>query len=139
MNKYKIFIVAFLVLMIFISLGLLMYNFYVILETRTLAMQFEIGDKIGMNADTDALYFGKSYPGSVVKRYLNMSNNNNFPLFVSIIIKGDIAQFISVSDNDFELQPGELKVITYFLRTDKNSVYGNYTGQTTILFKRLPL
>ncbi len=91
---------------------------------------------MGFNTDADALWFGKANPGVQATRKVDMVNNFEFPLAVSISIKGDIAEYISVSDNYFVLQPNETKVITYYFISRSNTPYGNYSGSTRVVFTR---
>ncbi len=116
--------------------GMLFYNFYYIKEIRVLRMQLEVADKIGVNVDDDAIYFGKVYPGNTARRIIEISNNYADPLIVSITIKGDISPFVSVSQNEFILEPGEDKVVTYYASTTKETPKLNYTGETRVFFKR---
>ena len=122
--------------MILIFSGLFYYNKYVLIDIKTLNMSFEIADKIGFNVGSDALYFGKTMPGGSSKRNVNLENNFDFPVLVSIKTYGSITGMVTVSDNDFILRPGEKKGIIYYVNGG-SSPEGNYTGTTRVVFKRV--
>jgi hypothetical protein len=67
---------------------------------------------------------------------VSLENNFDFPVFVTVSIEGDIAEFVSVSENDFVLTPREKKTLTYYFVTQPDTAKGNYTGSTRIMFKR---
>ena len=129
---------AFMILFIFLLAfgGMLFYNFYYIKKIKVLKLQLEVADKVGVNVDDDAIYFGKVYPGNTARRIIELSNNYEDPLKVSITIKGEISPFVSVSQNEFILEPGEDKVVTYYASTTKETPKLNYTGETRVFFKR---
>ena len=86
---------------ILISIWMLIYNLFFLKDVMTFNMYFETADKMAFKTDTDALYFGKAYPGSGTIRMINITNDYNYPVYVSIKIEGDIAKFVTVSDNNF--------------------------------------
>jgi hypothetical protein len=102
----------------------------------TLNMYFETADIMGVNTDSEALYFGKNYPGGTSLRQINITNDYNYPVVVSIKVEGEIAQFITVSDNDFYLEPKERKTIRYYLETRDDTPYQNFTGITRVVISR---
>jgi hypothetical protein len=137
MKKYKIAVLLLVAFMIIFFGGLYLYNIYSIKEVKVLKMHLEINNsKLGFNAGTDALYFGKTYAGSTVKRIINITNEYDFPISVSIKVTGNISEFITISQNDFIVQPGEMKVITYYATTNIDTLEGSYEGETRALFTR---
>ena len=115
------------------------YNSFIIKQVWTYDMYFEVASqyKIGVNTRTDAIFFGKATPGAQSMRHLNLTNEYDYPVSVSIKIDGDIAPFISVSDNNFILQPGEKKHLTYYATTQQDTPDGNYTGETKAIIRRV--
>ncbi|MBN2368754.1 hypothetical protein JXC34_07060 [Candidatus Woesearchaeota archaeon] len=92
--------------------------------------------KVGINTDTDALWFGRAGPGSLSERRVNLTNEYDFPVTANVLLFGNISEFVSVSDNNFVLQPGGKKTLTYFLQTSFDTPPGDYSGHTRIVIKR---
>ena len=118
---------------------MLFYNNIVLKQVWNYYMQAEVISQpkhMAFKTDADALWFGKANPGVQATRKVDMVNNFDVPLSVSISIKGDIAEYISVSDNHFVLQPNETKVLTYYFTSRSNTPYGNYSGTTRVVFTR---
>jgi hypothetical protein len=135
MRRFDILVIGLCVILALFFVGLIMYQFRGP-DVKKLDMFFQVSDRMGFNTDTDALYFGKGYPGSVTKRQILLNNSHPYPVIVSIKVNGDISQFISVSENDFMLQPGEVKYVMYFLETAGDTPHGNYSGQSTFVFRK---
>jgi hypothetical protein len=95
MKKFNIAVLLLVAFMLLLFGGIFLYIRYSIKEVNVLKMQLEINNtKMGVNAGTDALYFGKTYAGSTVKRLINITNNYNFPISVSIKLSGNISEFV---------------------------------------------
>jgi hypothetical protein len=136
MKKSKIIVIILIVLFLIVSAFMIFYNTFYAPEVLTLKMSFETADKMGFNTGIDQLYFGKSYPGSLVTTSINLTNKYDYPVQVSIKLYGDISPFVSVSSNDFLLLPSEKKAVTYYLQTEEDTGYRNFTGETRIFIKR---
>jgi len=57
------------------------------------------------------------------------------PVRVTTRFSGDTARF-AFADQDFVLQPGELRDHSIVLRPDPDTPEGNYTGTALITFRR---
>ena len=137
MKSYKLVVILLAIGLVLLSALMLIYNFYFISEVKTLNMTFQTADKMGINTQIDALYFGKNYPGSISMREINLTNNKNYPVYVTIKVEGSLAEFVSVSDNNFILGPLERKHILYYVQTKKDTPYQNFTGVTKIVIRRV--
>ena len=137
LRSYKFLIISLCAVFLIISLFLLVYNLYYLKEVKFLDMYLEVTEKMGMNTDTDALYFGKNYPGSTSIREINITNNYDYPVFVSIKTEGELARFVMVSENNFILDKAEKKTIRYYAQTEQETPYGNYTGLAKIVINRV--
>ena len=126
-------LVAFIIL---IFVGYILYVTKVFLQVWNYPMYYQVGDTLGVNTDKDALHFGRSYPGGEAVRGVNITNSYDFPVTVSIKVKGELAAWTRVSDNDFVLEPGEKVVLEYFVRSPGNAAHGNYTGTTVVVIRR---
>jgi hypothetical protein len=118
---------------------MLYYAFYKVSYMKIYDIQIEAteGNLIGFNADP-TLHFGKiPISGGSAKKMLNTGNDVDFPLLVNIRIKGDAARFITVSDNNYILQPGESKKIDVYATIPINfSEVGVFTGEAKVIMFR---
>lgn len=137
MKKSRMLVFALIFFFAAISLALIIYNLYFSSNTFSLMMYYETSEKMGVNTDTGALYFGKSSPGSLVTREVNLTNSNTYPVYVTIKLLGNISGFVSVSDNNFILLPDEKKHITYYLQAPEGTPFANFTGETRIFTRRI--
>jgi hypothetical protein len=92
---------------------------------------FIANNTAAFNTDTDALDFGKNYPGGYAIRYFNISSKERAT--VMIYIAGDIAQFITFSDNEILLEPEIIKQVSVYLAVPEDA-QGNYTGRISVYF-----
>ena len=138
MKKYKIITLALVLIFILVAGAMLFYNFFIVQDVIHYKMQYELVEStdIGVNVDTDAIYFGRSKVGGTSKRKVEISNNNDYPVIVSIKTKGNISSMVSVTINDFIMEPYEGRNITYYAKSTKETPLGEYTGDTRILIKR---
>ncbi|MBN1543844.1 hypothetical protein JW898_00100 [Candidatus Woesearchaeota archaeon] len=92
---------------------------------------------IGFNVDP-TLHFGiLPSEGGIGKKELNVMNDWDIPLLLSVRINGDAAQFIKVEDNNFILQPGEARSIAvYAIIPAGFGQEGIYTGEAKIIYLR---
>ena len=136
MKKYTLLGIISVAVSVLFLLGLIFYNQYYHVKTTKLDMYFEIADKIGFNLDSDAIYFGKTYPGGRSQRIITLENNEDFPVKVSIKTEGTIRPLVTVSKNDFILQPHSVEVIRYYADAG-DYPKGNYSGVSTAVFTRV--
>ena len=131
--KKTIMIIA--IILMLLSLGLMGYNLYVV-DVKVLDISFKVDDVIGINVSNKSLNFGRSPPETAMKRYINLSNNYNFPIEINIKMSGEISEYVSVSDNNFEIIPGDKKEVTFLLRIPKDIEYRYFIGKSRVVFKR---
>lgn len=147
-NKdYIIRITPLLFSFIFLSiiLAMIAHSFLTYKEIRAIDMKATIGDYVGFNLETRYLEFGTMMPGGHSERSLDIHNDGNIPLRIEIEIieKKDInlflgkykqipEQWVTLSENNFLLKPGEGKSVKFSIKPDGNAGYGNYTAQARI-------
>ncbi|MFH1669083.1 MAG: hypothetical protein ABIA62_04095 [Candidatus Woesearchaeota archaeon] len=129
-----------IVLLIGIGTTMMYYSFYNVVYVETFDIHIETGEykHIGINADS-TLNFGKiPSTGGIAKKEFNLDNNMNFPVTVSILLRGDAAGFIRIDENDFILQPGEnRKLPIYAVVPTGFGIQGNFTGKATVKLLRI--
>ena len=111
------------------------YTFYNYYEVREIDMVLEVAPKLGFNTETDKLNFGANFPGNSCRRFMDIS----FPKKTRVVIgfKGQFADWVSVDDNGFMLDPDEIKHLSFTANIPQNASEGNYTGKARFYFKRI--
>jgi len=104
-------------------------------NTENINVFINVGDYVGFNVDTDALYFGTLPPGNSANRNINIYHDMNFPKKVIITPYGEVSEWLTFSENNFWLQPEEYKQVNIKIAVPKNMELGNYTGNISINFK----
>jgi hypothetical protein len=87
---------------------------------------------IGINADTDSLKFGKTFPGGGGSRHLIL--NSTKEALVKVTITGDMARFLTVDKNNFIIKPNVSDQVLFILEIPDDTPQGNYTGLIQVLF-----
>ncbi len=112
------------------------FNYFFEQDLIVLDANVRVGENIGFNTDPDALRFGTIVPGGASKRFINVTHSNDFPMSVSITAEGDIAEYLSTSDNNFVVGPEEDRKVSIYVSTPGYIQKGNYSGRVYIQFKR---
>ena len=126
-KNYLIPLLCFVAMIVIFSV-ILFYNYYIYVNTQEVGMDVTIGDKIGFNADKDALHFATLMPGQTGKKGINITNNFDTSIKVQIYVFGNISSLASISENNFLLGPNETKIIDISLRIPSNTKKGDYEG-----------
>ena len=138
MKKNHLFILLLVIALIGITATILFYSFYIIADVREFNITLTVGEHAGFDVDTEKLAFGMVSPGgNSCTRYIFISNKKDYPLNVHINFYGNLAEWITVSENYFVLEPGEEKKLSFSASAPKGSAYGNYTGKARFVFKRV--
>lgn len=132
MSKKPIFFILIFVIL-FIVIYFTFYNL-LLLDVTTLKYDFRVSDHIGFNADTDFLHFGSVLSGSFAKRSFTVSNIKCRLCKVSIKVKGDNKNWISLTDNSFNIYGNETKAVLATLNVPADAKPGNYSGYFMIYF-----
>ena len=79
------------------------------------------------------LHFGRFKAGSSsVTRPVDITNGLDFPLTAHL----RAYEWIQFSENDFRLDPGEVKEVRIISSVPYGTDYGNYSGSIDVVFKR---
>lgn len=119
---------------VFLSLIIVILAFSILtsklrpVESRTMEVEFSVGDTTGINVDTDKLYFGRIVRGGSAQRTVNIENGYIFPLRVKIFASKEIIDYIFL-DNEFIVEPGKVTHVPITLNVPLDMPYGNYSGK----------
>jgi len=132
----KILVLIALPLSIFASLAAyFLYNDLTTENIIILNMSVRVDDHFGLNADQDALKFGRLMPDTAGERKIIIENNASHQLTVSILKEGTISGWVTISDNNFIMAPDETKIVTFVIHAPEVD-YGDYQGTVTVIFKK---
>jgi hypothetical protein len=98
-------------------------------ERKEIDALVRVSGGIGVAVNGTALDFGMVPPGSSSKKELSIQNTHNGIARIKIYAKGNIKNFLNVSDNNFIIVHNESKQIIFRVKIPKDTPYGNYTGK----------
>ena len=105
-------------------------------EVIEMDMDVYVQEKGGFNVDTDAVHFGIVYPGGVSERQIKLTVGP-FKSLVTIEARGDIAEWVSASEKNIMLDPGEVKTIKVYASIPEDATVPDFkTGKLLISFKK---
>ena len=92
---------------------------------------------VGLNADNDAIHFGIVAPGGEGQRKLIVYTQEHRTQ-VSVESSGPIAEWISVSENNFIMEPYSSKTIWVVANVPEDTTIPNFrNGTVRVTFRRL--
>jgi hypothetical protein len=136
-NHQKIRIVLWLLLVLVLGIFatvLYYYNYYLIDYTEFNTSLMVHNGNSGFNTDTWELSFGKNHPGGSGTKYFSITSKERAHVFIKV--SGNMSEFLSFSDNNFIIQPGETKKIQTDLKIPQDAMLGNYSGKVQVYFFR---
>ena len=129
------FILVFLIMLVIFLIINLVNNFY-ILEKKEIFASFIVSEHIGFDLNDSALTFGLVQPGLSSSREISIENKYEVPVLVIIKCKGDISEFLIVSENDFILKPNEKREVSFSVFPPKDIEFKEYNGKVEIILKK---
>jgi len=132
---YKYALILVLILILGVAATIIVYYNYYLMNYIELSSSLNISNSsVGLNTNTKVLAFGKVPLGGGSTRYFTLSTQKR--ALIRIVPTGDIKQFISFSDNNFILEPGQQKRVLASVDIPDNATLGGYTGKVKIYFFR---
>lgn len=91
--------------------------------------KFVVGKNSGFDLSPGALNFGKiSIEGSSSVRNLTITNRMKSPSLTKIKVRGEISDYLTISKNNFILNPNESANISLYCNPEGNLIYKEYEG-----------
>ena len=106
-------------------------------EVREFQMSVGVGSGVGIDVGTEDLTFGTLLPSATAERPIILVNNDAQSKFVRAKFEGELAQWATISENNFILLGNEEKTIKAILEIPKDAPVGDYTGKLIITLRRL--
>jgi hypothetical protein len=124
-----------LIFIIGILLTIFVYNKINLLQYREIDLSVKIENgSSSFNTSTDGLNFARMYPGGEVTKRIDIHSLKRS--LVHIEADGTIADFITFSENNFVMEPGEYRQVEVYLTLPFDALEGPYHGKLKIYFYR---
>ena len=113
----------------------LMYNSLTIVAAYDVPVLVNVNETLGLNADTNGLYFGKLRPSTSGERFLELSNDATYPLRVDLQSSGEVKDWIVFSQNPVRLLAKTNQSIKVSLIVPTVD-YGKYSGSVHVIYRK---
>jgi len=135
--KVKILLLILITMLVSFSLTSLVYSQFIIQDIRELSMKVKVGDVVGMDVNDTVISFGIiPYQGGSAQRKIMLENMEDKPLRVFVKNTGEMAEWVSASEEKFILDVGEKKELIFTAMPPKGTERGAYYGNARFVFLR---
>lgn len=138
-RKKKLFLIFLLLSLIIFVIGVFLFSnlldYLSILEKQEFYTKVVVSDHYGVDVNSSALIFGMLVPGSSSVRKVTITNDHKQEVNVEIFVKGDMIEFIKISENDFDLKIDESKEIVFVATSPSYKEFGIYEGNVIFVIK----
>ena len=118
-----------------ISLSVLLWN-NSITEVRDIPMSFAVENIAAFNVGTDEVYFGSTTPGNTASRRIRVESSER--RMVTAVVLGNISSVVTISDNNFILEPGGSRQVELVAHAPEDAVpVTRYNGTLRLIFRRV--
>jgi len=93
-------------------------------------MYLTVDDNVGVNADADAIWFGTVPPAGKGTRQLSFGEGNAG--LVVIKTSGELAKWVSVSDNNFIIEANATKTVKVIVSVPADAERRDYVGKLNV-------
>lgn len=129
---HKVISIVIIILMVMV----LFYFLNPVLDRKILPARFIYSDHPGLGNVEGELLFGMLPENQTGTRGLNISNDFEHPVIISIKSSGNISNNLIVSENNFLLAPNETKHIIFTVHTFNLTQHGEYSGELEFITKK---
>jgi hypothetical protein len=121
-----------IILIILIILLTLIIIFNSPLDKKIIPARFIFSSKSGFDLTPNQLTFGQVNENQIASRDIKITNDFNKKILVKIKSYGEISEFLTISENNFLLNPGESKNLSFSINPRGLSEYREYSGEVII-------
>ncbi|MBU1202257.1 MAG: hypothetical protein KJ583_00990 [Nanoarchaeota archaeon] len=139
MKKKSLILLLVIILLFTIGITSFIYSSYKVFDVKTLMVDVTVREEnktLGFNVDTDAIHFGELPRNTGGGRTIHINNTYGKEAFIVIKMRGEMSEWITITPNNFVLEPDERRDITFKIEIPKNASIGNHTGFVNIQFLR---
>lgn len=135
MRKIISLCIAISIAVVIVSFGILAYN----APDAKISMQVSITNEslVGFSADTDAVYFGTLPTNSTAMRKITIPNDEAYAQKVELAIEGGLASWVTLSDNNFVLEPHARRELLIKVVPPGGASSGSYSSVLYVYLKRV--
>ncbi|MBD3209643.1 hypothetical protein GF367_04480 [Candidatus Woesearchaeota archaeon] len=130
--KYAWLLISCVILLIIIVMAGIMLTRPV--RTETIAMHVKVDDYVGINLDTDKVYFGTVSPGNEGTRDVNLVSSCRS--VVTFTPTGEMSPWVKAVPSSTIIEKDEEQKVYFVVAIPQNTPFGNYTGEIRIDFYR---
>jgi len=105
-------------------------------DKRVVPVRVFISNATGFDFEYNGLSFGQLQINQSASRDMRIENTQGVKIKVMVKSSGEISKNIIVSENNFYLNPGEVKNLTFSFYADGLSEYREYKGEVEIVTKK---
>lgn len=140
LNQTKKILAALTAILFIVAIVEFTLFFYSIRYVKVYDIFFRVDNKVGVNVDVNESFinFGIAPPGGSIKKDIIIANNYKKPLVGTVIIEGDIAEFLTIEET-FVLQKDEIKNLAAVIYVPIGTPVGDHRGRIIVVFKRAQL
>lgn len=109
----------------------------VVQEIKTLDIQLTVANHMGFNVDTDKIYLGTVPAGNTGSRGIIVENKEYEKSVVRLKVRGELKEWITVSENNFVLKKGESKLVKVEVKVPQDAAFKDYQGRLLVIFTRI--
>jgi len=128
-------VLTILLLTLIVSYFFLNYYFSII-EKREIYAKVILSDHYGFDINGTALIFGMIVPGGTASKELIIKNDYEREVNVKFLVKGDIGEFMRISENNFILNKNESKKIGFVVLFPSSAEHGVYEGNVIVIIRK---
>ncbi len=134
MKKHHFIIIPVIIAVITSIITGIVYNSYNIYKIETIDVDYNIteGGTIGINADTDAIHFGRVSPGFSAEREFTVSSDKDAVIITEL--KG--IDYVSLNPSYAQIKAGEKISFKVYLNIPENALVGYHKGEIKIITRR---
>ena len=119
----KIFYIILAIVVFFLAVQVLVADKY-----KAMVQVIDEEGRIGVNPTAENLDFGDLSGNTGATRYINIENNGEYKIFISVWKFGSISELIKISRNNFTLNSGEKERLAFEMYMPISADKDEYLG-----------
>ncbi len=129
-------VLIFLLIFFSILFLFLLISNLLILDKKQIFTNVIVSNYSGFDLNSTALKFGFVERGQSAQRSVIIKNDFDKKAKIIIKIKGNISDFLIVSENNFFLEKNQSKEIDFSILLPEDLMFGEYNGVISIILKK---
>ncbi|MFH1710819.1 MAG: hypothetical protein ABH840_00740 [Nanoarchaeota archaeon] len=135
-NNLILYLALIFLFVIFICLYFYFNYSFSIIEKREIYTKVILSDHYGIDINGTALSFGMIVPGGSASKELTIGNDYERDVKVQFLVKGEIGEFVRISENNFILNKNKSRKIDFSVSVPSSAKYGVYEGKVIVVIRK---